>query len=193
VVDDFDVMSRSGHWDRTTRRVIEERIATTPTQQLFDDDELRKIEKVIEAVVPGAQENVPIKEVLGREFEGSFRKGVRLVDLPWRPDMYKKGLAFIDEEARERFGKGFLDLSMDEIADLLGKVSLAEVKDGIWEFPPDLFFRTIVEDIVAIYYSFPQSWNEIKFAGPAYPYGYYQLGCKGRMWYEPELEEGTHG
>lgn len=190
--DSFDVMSHKDRWDSTTRKVVEERVSTVPTQSLFDSEELKKIEKVADALLPGAQESVPMKEILGREFEGSYKKGVRLVDLPWRPEMYKKGLQSLDEEAKERFSKGLAELSVDQVTDLLVIISQGGAKKDFWEFPPDLFFRTMVEDIVAIYYSFPQSWSEIEFAGPAYPYGYYRLGCEERMEYEPDVEGKNH-
>lgn len=193
MADDFDVMSRKNRWDRTTRKVLEERVSEVPSQEFFTGDELKKIEKVIEAVVPGAQKSVPVKEMLGREFKESAKSGVRPVDLPWRPDMYKKGLEFLDEEARERFGKNLIDLSAEQATELLDKVSRGDVNKSIWGFPPELFFQAMVKDIVAIYYAFPQSWNEIEFAGPAYPYGYYRLGCNEKMKYEPEVEGESHG
>ncbi len=186
---EFDVMPWKYHWDKTTQEVIEKRISEVPTQTFFDDSELRAVAKIIEAVIPGIHEDIPIKEILGRKIEGSEKKGVRPVDLPWRPQMYKQGLSFLDKESKATFSKGVADLTFDETTALLEKTLQEQVNKDIWEFPSDLFSQAMIADIAAIYYSFPHAWNEIQFAGPAYPYGYYALGCDEKMEYEPELGE----
>lgn len=175
------------HWDKITQEVIEKRVSEIPTQTFFDDSELRAVAKIIEAVIPGIHESIPVKEILGRELEESEKKGVRLVELPWRPQMYKQGLTFLEEESKLTFDKRLADLTLDETTSLLEKISQGQVDEDLWKFPSDLFFQTVVANIAAIYYSFPHAWNEIQFAGPAYPYGYYALGCDEKMRYEPEL------
>lgn len=190
---EFDVLSWKNHWDKATREVIEKRIATVPQQNFFGEDELSVVAKIIEAIIPGIHESIPIKEILGRELQNSGKKGVRLIELPWKPEMYKKGLSFLEKEAEAEFGKSITELTFDETTRLLESLSQGETKADVWEFPAELFFQTLVADITAIYASFPHAWNEMEFAGPAYPYGYYQLGCDERMKYEPELGEKNNG
>ncbi|MHB8841501.1 MAG: gluconate 2-dehydrogenase subunit 3 family protein [Candidatus Aquicultor sp.] len=189
MVEEFDVMSWQQHWDDTTRRVIEKRVTTVPGQDFFNDTELRALETLIEAIIPGVHGDVPIKETLGCEVKGSYKKGVRPVNMPWRPDMYREGLEALEKEANDTYGRGIGELFFEQVTELLGKIQHGHVTKDYWPFPAPLFFKTLVADIAAIYYSFPQSWNQMKFAGPAYPYGYYRLECDERMKHEPALEE----
>lgn len=189
----FNVLSWKDHWDKTTREVIEKRINTVPQQNFFSEDELSAVAKIIKTIIPDVHESIPIKEILGSELQGSEKKGVRLIELPWKPEMYKRGLSFLEREARAGFDKSISELTFDEATKLLERLSKGDAKADIWEFPAELFFQALVADIVAIYASFPHAWNEMGFAGPAYPFGYYQLGCGERMKYEPELGEENNG
>ncbi len=186
----FDVMSWQRHWDDTTRGVIQKRVTTVPEQDFFSDTELRALEALIEAIIPDMHGDVPIKEILGCEIKGSYKKGVRPVNMPWRPDMYREGLEALEKESNDAYGRGIGELFFEQVAELLGAIQRGHVTNDYWPFSAPLFFIALVTDITAIYYSFPQSWNQMKFAGPAYPYGYYRLGCDERMKYEPALKDG---
>jgi len=191
--DDFDVLKWKDLWDGATREAIEKRVSTVPDQAFFDADEKKGLEKVIKAVLPGIDESIPIVEILGQGLQAGAKKGVRSIDLPWKPDMYKRGLASLEKEAASAFGKSIPELTGEQLSALLEKISQNQVGGDIWEFPADLFFQEIAIDIASVYYAFPQSWNEIKFAGPAYPQGYYRLGCEEKMKFEPDLEGKDHG
>ncbi len=189
MTEEFDVMSWQQHWDALTREVIDKRLAAVPDQDFFNDSELRALETLIEAVIPGLHGDIPIKEILGREVKGSYEKGVRPVNMPWRPDMYREGLGALEKEANSRYGRGIGELFFEQITELLGDIQRGHINKDYWPFSAPLFFQAFVSDIAAIYCSFPQSWNRMKFAGPVYPYGYYQLDCDVRMKYEPSLVE----
>lgn len=187
--EDFDVLQWKYLWDDRTRKVIEERVSAVPDQTFFNDDEMRALDKIAGALLPGTDKNIPIVESLGHDLEGNPKKGVRPVDLPWKHDMYKQGLAYLGKESEARFGKSIPDLSDEQILDILQHISKNRVGGDIWGFPADLFFRELVSDIATIYYSFPQAWNEIKFVGPVYPKGHYRLRCNKKMKFEPDFGE----
>lgn len=186
---DFDVMANKGLWDKTTRNVLEKRLATVHEQTFFSPDEVRVLEKLVSVLLPGVPEDIPIVDILGSGLTPGDKEGVRLIDLPWRPEMYKRGLAFLEKEAESEFGAGIVNLSDEQLSTLFENISTGSVQADTWEFPANLLFRNLVSDIAAIYYSFPQSWNEIKFAGPAFPKGYYKLEYGEKMKYEPDLED----
>lgn len=189
MAEEFDVLSWRQHWDATTLEVIEKRVTEVPEQDFFNELELRALEPIIEAVIPGLHSDIPIKEILGREIKGSHKKGVRAADMPWRPDMYREGLEALEKEAHDAYGRSVGELFSEQITELLGNLERDHTTKQYWTFSAPLFFRMLITDIASIYYSFPQSWNQIKFAGPAYPYGYYRLECDEKMKYEPALGE----
>ena len=106
VAEQFDVMKWKGQWDKATRRVIEERLAQHPAQSFFDEGEVSMLTRLVAALLPDIADDIPIVEILGSSLVVGEKKGVRMVDVPWRPEMYKRGLAFLEEEARRRFGAG---------------------------------------------------------------------------------------
>lgn len=186
--ENFDVMKNKGLWDEKTRYVIEKRVGKAPSQRFFSKNEKEILEDILKTVLPEINGKIKVIEILGNSVKKDDKKGVRLEKLPWRSEMYKKGVKSIDNEALDRYDKNVSKLKEEELEKLINDISKGRINKKIWDFPSDLFFREMMIDITSIYYSFPESWDEIKFAGPSYPRGYYKLGCDEREGFEPEIK-----
>jgi hypothetical protein len=50
---------------------------------------------------------------------------------------------------------------------------------NIWQdLKPNLFFKTLLKELISIVYSDPSIWSDIGYGGPAFPRGYYSFGPK---------------
>jgi hypothetical protein len=67
----------------------------------------------------------------------------------------RKGLAWIDGEARKRFGKGFADCAADQQTTLAEAAITAERS----------FFRLFRDRVAGGYYSTPEGWRAIGYTG----------------------------
>lgn len=75
-----------------------------------------------------------------------------------------KGLAWIDAEAKRRFGKGFADVSHKQQTGLLQEI----VTEGTEARKQGLkFFRLLRDRVAGGYYSTPEGWRAIGYVGNA--------------------------
>lgn len=75
-----------------------------------------------------------------------------------------KGLAWIDREAKQRFGKGFADSSLEQQTALVQEI----VTEGTDARKQGLsFFRLFRDRVAGGYYSTPEGWRAIGYTGNA--------------------------
>jgi len=94
----------------------------------------------------------------------------------------------IEAEAKHRFRRSFNTLDAAEQDIVLHAMNDGTVEAPDWaELPSQMFMRkTLLREIVEIYYAHPAAWSEIGFGGPAAPRGYLRLGTNRRDSWEGE-------
>jgi hypothetical protein len=177
----YDVMSQQQHWDDATHRLILDRVHNVPAIEFFQGEELALVEAVVARVLPQddrpPEQRVPIVPWLDRRLRTKTIDGFRFDDMPPEDEAWRLGLRGIDEVARLRHQRGFVELSNAEQDAVLRTIADGEPPGEIWQrLPPQRFWLTIVvRQVAGVYYAHPTSWNEIGYGGPAFPRGYAAL------------------
>lgn len=208
----YDVLLKrdTPSWDEVTREVIDERLATRNSPRFCNDAQWRALSALCAVLVPHsckapcAEQHgnvgrwfdpvVPVAALVDGKLLNDERDGYRDARMPVLRDAWRVGLAAIDVESRRAHGAAFADLDEGKQRDLVKRMQKGELKDPAWEgMPSNVFFELrAMHDIVAAYFSHPQSWNEIGFGGPANPRGYVRLQANRRdPWEGAEAKPGN--
>lgn len=211
----YDVLLKrdTPSWDDVTREVIDERLATRNTPRFCNDAQWRALSALCAVLVPRSckpplhddandkqadsprwfEPVVPVAALVDGKLFDDQRDGYRDARLPPLRDAWRVGLAALDVESRHAYGAAFADLDETKQRTLVKRMQQGELKDPAWQgMPCNVFFELrALHDIVAAYYSHPQSWNEIGFGGPANPRGYVRLQADRRdPWEGAEAKPG---
>ncbi len=121
---------------------------------------------------------IPIAPQIDKRLYEDSHDGYRYEDMPPDREAFALGLQAIDEMARERYERGFVELGPREQEALLqiAHDDDPSPKNPIWDrMPPHRFWQTLLQDCAEAYYSHPYAWDEIGYGGPAYPRAYMRL------------------
>lgn len=160
----YDSLDRLDRWDETTRAVIKDRLKKEtggrPNFFYLTARQGAALKKLVDALIPQEEggEYINIAQMIDRSLSDK-KEGVRFGEDPWRGEFYRAGLAKISDAPDGMPGGG------------------AEAEN---------FIRQVLRDAATIYCSHPAAWNKMGFPGPAYPEGYYYLGCGEKEKWEPE-------
>jgi hypothetical protein len=178
----FSTLDQQANWDEATRKTVLERVSRTRELHFFSPEEAPLIEAIFEHILPQSDraENyrIPIVPVVDDRLHNNRLDGYRYEGMPTDQDAYRLGLQAIEEIARLKDGRGFLDLTPLEQDKLLKTLhdGKPEGAHAIWErMPVHRFWMLLVQDAIAAYYAHPYAWDEIGFGGPAYPRAYMRL------------------
>lgn len=176
--DGFDVLAQAHTWDDVTRRVVLARLEPPPPLRFFTAEEAPTVRTLLDLLL--AQDDVPLIPVL-REVDAKLADGRgdgwRHREMPEDGRAWRRSLAGLDADARERGAAGLHALDPASAVEVLESVRTADEWRGMpgrWVW--DLWTRYACP----AFYSHPWAWNEIGFGGPAYPRGYKALGIGGR-------------
>jgi hypothetical protein len=191
----YDVLAKwdTPSWNEQTRKVIAKRLNEIPPRRFFTEQEWVTLAAVCTRVVPQPEraDPVPIAPWIDARLHADQGSGTRYADLPPERKCWQLGLAAIDSEASQQFGRAFAQLAPDEQDTLLHAATEGETKAHAWrDVPAKSFMRhVLLRAIVEIYYAHPAAWSEIGFGGPASPRGYVRLGANRRDPWEGEEED----
>lgn len=194
----YDVLNkRDGmSWDDPTRRAIQERLDVPRGPRFLDPELFRVLGAVCGRILPqpaSRHDEVPLAAYVDTKLLGDEREGYRDGRLPPLREAWRRGLAALDEAAREAHGRGFDAVSFEQQDAMLRRAQGGELRNAAWgDMPCDLFFKQhVVVDIVAAYYSHPTAWSEIGYGGPASPRGYVRMDLNRRdTWEAAEAHPG---
>jgi Gluconate 2-dehydrogenase subunit 3 len=195
----YDVLTKrhTPSWNEQTRHVIERRLAVAPDDhRFFDHEEWPTVCAICERIVPQPADRrnaVPVAALLDRKMHSNDQDGYRDARLPRMQEAWRRGVAALDAEARERHGARFVELAAAERDSLLRAAELGELRNAAWQgMPSNTFFhRRIISDVVSAYYSHPTAWSEIGWGGPASPRGYVRMDFNRRdSWEAAEARPG---
>ena len=188
----YDVLDKweSPSWNEQTREVVRERIEDLPPRRFLSEQQWRLLHAVVDRLIPQPDRDdpVPIVPWIDDMLHHNHSPGYRYADMPPMREAWLRGLDAIAAEARHRHGNSFEELSPDRQDQLLRDVEHNRVDRAIWgDLPAGGFFKHhLLKEVVAVYYSHPDAWNEIGFGGPASPRGYARLGLDERDSWEAE-------
>lgn len=177
----YDVLAKRNtlSWDRITRQVIEERLATPAKPRYFGPLAWQTLLALCARIVPqpADREPIPVAGMLDARLHANAGDGYRDARLPPLREAWNTGLTALDEESRAAYGLPYAHLDPRQQDALIGKMQRGELKLPAWNaMPAKLFFADrVLKDICGAYYSHPHAWSEIGFGGPANPRGYVRM------------------
>jgi Gluconate 2-dehydrogenase subunit 3 len=201
----YDVLSKrwTPSWNEQTRQVIDRRLAVAREPRFFSAGEWHTLEAVCERILPQPRTRppVPLPAYVDEKLHKGQLDGYRFAQLPPQGEAWRRGLAALEAEVRERHGVAFTTPSQQD--SLLACMQRGELCGPAWGgMPSRIFFEhRLIPDIVHAYYSHPTAWNEIGYGGPASPRGYVRIRLDRRDPWEAvarpvsgdDADPGNHG
>lgn len=193
----YDVLRKrhTPSWNGTTRRVIDARLAVPRDPRFLTGHELATVAAIAARLVPQPRSRppIPVAALIDEKLFKGHEDGFRHEGMPREREAWRRGLAALDAEARERHGAVFAHLPGPRQDALLKQMEQGELNGAAWSgMPCKTFFKQrLAKDIVFAYYAHPTAWSEIGFGGPASPRGYVRLGYDQRdPWEAAETKNG---
>jgi len=187
----YNVLSKqyTPSWNEQTRRAINKRLAVPYGPRFFTAAEWQTLEAVCKRIVPQPKDRspVPLPSYVDQKMLEGHEDGFRHASMPRQGEAWKRGLAALDEEARQRYGRRFHEIGAAAQDELLTKAQGGELSGPAWGgMPCKIFFEErVIPDVTRSYYAHPAAWNEIGWGGPASPRGYVRMGFDRRDPWEP--------
>jgi Gluconate 2-dehydrogenase subunit 3 len=182
--DGFDVLSEVRRWDLATAGVVLARISPDRELRFFTKDEEPTARALFDLLLGQHDEpKVPVTEMVDVRLKAGETDGWRYEDMPEDGDAWHHSLGALDKESRERFGRRFHELDVDDQGGLVQEVQDAKEWNG---FNAKHLWSLWTRYACAAFYSHPWAWNEIGFGGPAYPRGYKNIGVEAREEWETQ-------
>lgn len=187
----YDVLQKwdSPSFDDITRAVLHRRLNSVPERRFFSPSEWELVELLSGHLIPQADRDppIPICPWIDEKLADGAGDGFRRFGEPRSEEVWRTGLAAIDDECRRRNSSRFVEVARDRREMLLREIQSGVVSDAWRGVEPRRFLIDVVlKTMVAIYYSHPDAWSEIGFGGPASPRGYVRLGLDRRDMWEAE-------
>jgi hypothetical protein len=193
----YDVLAKrwTQSWNEQTREVINARLATPREPRFFDAAEWATLGAVCDRIMPqpGDRPAVPLPAYVDFKMHEGLLDGYRYAALPPQGEAWRRGLAALEDEAKQRYGAPFHALLGERQDTLLRSMQSGELNGEAWgAMPSALFFaHRVIPDITHAYYAHPVAWNEIGFGGPASPRGYVRMALDRRdPWEAAEAKPG---
>jgi hypothetical protein len=185
---EWDVLAEAPHWDDATRRVVLARVEAVPDVRYFAPREATALRAFCDvAIAQDGEPRIPVLEMVDDRLASGRGAGYRYADLPPDGELWRRVAAGLDEEAARRGAAGFAELGGDDRLAVVGAFAGGELAGGAWDaLPLARAWSVVMRDVLEAFYSHPWSWNEIGFAGPAYPRGYARLAPGQREGWEAD-------
>jgi hypothetical protein len=176
---DYDVLALAQHWDPVTRGVVRARVDDVPRREFFTRPEFAALCAFCDVVLAQDSEpRIPVMSFVDGKLAGGQLDGFQHVGMPddrvtWR--LVARGL---DEAAQARAGTGFATADEPTQRAIVEAFADGELSGGAWdELSVATAWSVVMRAVLSAFYSHPWAWNEIGFAGPAYPRGHMRLAA----------------
>jgi hypothetical protein len=185
---EWDVLAETAHWDDATRRVVLARVDDVPVLRFFGAREEAALRAFCDvAIAQDGEPRIPVLEMVDDRLASGRGAGYRYADLPPDGELWRRVAAGLDGEAARRGASGFAELGDEDRLEVVGAFAGARLAGGAWDgLPLTRAWSVVMRDVLEAFYSHPWAWNEIGFAGPAYPRGYARLAPGQREAWEAD-------
>ncbi|MCC9305787.1 gluconate 2-dehydrogenase subunit 3 family protein [Kitasatospora sp. RB6PN24] len=187
---DFDALDQARAWDPVTSAVVFDRLALQPDLRFFGPAEEAVASALFDLLLaqegPPEQPRVPVLQMVDSRLAEGQTDGWHYQDMPEDGEAWRRSLHALDQDARERHGTCFAELTADRQRALVQRVQ--DLSGERWhDLPADRVWSLWTRYACTAFYAHPWAWNEIGFPGPAYPRGYLRLGVGVReRWEHPD-------
>jgi len=180
----FHVLDQATHWDEETRSVVFSRVGRPPDIRFFDAVEEAAATALFDRLLDQHPEDrrVPVTAMVDARLAAKETDGWHYDSMADDWEVWRTSLAALDEEAHARHGRSFAECDEEQQLDLLSGIKDGQ---GDWRgFQRSRIWSLWTRYACTAFYSHPAAWDEIGFAGPAYPRGYKNLGLDSREPFE---------
>jgi hypothetical protein len=186
----FDVLAQVDRWDDVTAGAVLARLSHPTGLSFFTVAEVAVAAPLLDLLLAqDGEPRVPVLELIDERLAVGETDGWHYEDMPQDGDAWRRTLACLDQDARERFGAAVAELSPAAQASLLQAV---QDTDGDWHgLPARHVWSLWTRYACTAFYSHPWAWNEMGFPGPAYPRGYLNLGVDAPERWEQRDPQAT--
>ncbi|WP_295121656.1 gluconate 2-dehydrogenase subunit 3 family protein [uncultured Leifsonia sp.] len=180
----FRVLDQAKHWDDETRAVVYSRVGRPPDIRFFDAAEEAAATALFDRLLDQHPDDrrVPVTAMVDARLAEKETDGWHYDSMGDDWEVWKISLAALDAEAHAVHGRAFAACDEPQQLALLSGIHDG---DGEWRgFHRARIWSLWTRYACTAYYSHPAAWDEIGFAGPAYPRGYKNLGLDSREPFE---------
>lgn len=172
----FSTLAQARHWDPATSAVVQSRMGMPPDVRFFTPAEEAAARALFDQLLDQqAEPRVPVVNMVDARLAEEETDGWHYDNMPRDGEAWRASLAALDQEARSREDCPFALLGWDGQATLLQDI--CDLDRDLWHgLPADRVWSLWTRYACTAFYSHPLAWDEIGFAGPAYPRGYKNLG-----------------
>lgn len=172
----FDVMGQSKHWDGTTTAVVLSRLGMPPDIRFFDAAEEATVSALCDQLLDQREPpRVPVVNMIDARLAEDQTDGWHYAGMAPDVQSWRDSLAALDEDSMAHSGCIFADAAWEAQTAMLQAVQ--DMGSEPWHGnPADRIWGLWTRYACTAFYSHPFAWEEIGFAGPAYPRGYKNMG-----------------
>lgn len=128
-------------------------------ETFFTDEEKKKLKIMVDIVMPADGESPAASEVGAIDFIDFM-----MIDQPYNQTPMRGGLMWLDYEADEKFGKQFLELSQDEIMQIVDEVAWPDTAKP--EYEGGVKWFNLVRNFAATaFFSTEAGWKYMDYQG----------------------------
>jgi Gluconate 2-dehydrogenase subunit 3 len=193
----FDVLRQSRHWDDATTEVIAARMGPPAAIRFFTEHEADTATALFNLLLDQSGETiVPVTNMVDNRLLAGETDGWHYEDMAPDGDAWRLSLQWLDDDGHNLELKTFVELSIAQQKHVIQKVQDRDSQP--WHGVPGVQVWSLwTRYACTAFYSHPFAWQEIGFAGPAYPRGYKNIGVDRRESFEvkdahPALADGWH-
>jgi gluconate 2-dehydrogenase gamma chain len=163
------------NWEPEELAIYNERMATNFSRAELENFTLTEAElmhSVLARLIP-EQEGVDLVGFMDGHVEKNLGRGDRRPGMPPEKDLYKLGLAGIEQSAQAMYGQPFRELAGGEQDEVLKSIQHDKAPGSTWgQISGSYFFERFYAKALHGYLAHPRVWMRIGFPGSAYPEGY---------------------
>lgn len=172
----FDALAQRDHWDEVTRSLVQSRLSLLPQMRFFNVTEEACATALFDQLLDQRKEpRVPVTAMVDARLAEKQSDGWHFDSMPEDAVAWRQSLAALDEDASAAYGTCFADCSWTDQESMLAHIQ--DIGEQPWhDLTASQVWGLWTRYACTAFYSHPWAWNEIGFAGPAYPRGYKNLG-----------------
>ncbi|WP_207345357.1 gluconate 2-dehydrogenase subunit 3 family protein [Arthrobacter sp. E3] len=172
----FDVMGQEKHWDEVTSAVVVSRLGMPPDIRFFNAAEEATATALCDQLLDQREPpRVPVVNMVDARLAEDQTDGWHYEGMAPDGQSWRDSLSALDEDAMAHSGCAFAEAAWETQTAILQAVQDLGSED--WHgIPASRVWSLWTRYACTAFYSHPWAWEEIGFAGPAYPRGYKNIG-----------------